>query len=369
MIAQERRSDLGLYKPADGNFWWFSVTYKGKRFRETLKTEDKGLAKRLFAELLPSIYDGTYGKGNAENTTMASVIDRYMQEASPLQEPTTHERNRQIAEGFKAFFNDVHLSDVTPSLLSTYKAKRLSGEIRRGRGTGRIATASTVKKELSFLRQVFGTAIEEWELCTTNPVRKVIKGLKDEKRVRFVTPDEAEKLRFTIPVWLKPIVIVACQTGLRKGNLLNLTLSQVDFNGNRINIGRTKNGEPLSIAMTSIVSETLKGVIRTRKLISPYVFVNEQGRTYSPFMVSKAFQRACGRAKVVNLRIHDLRHDFATLMLRKTRNLVDVQHALGHSDPRMSLRYAHMMPEDLDDAFKSIDGQGTAGIWSGFGQG
>lgn len=121
--------------------------------------------------------------------------------------------------------------------------------------------------------------------------------------------------------------------------------------------------------MTSIVMETLKEVISTRKVASPYVFTDEHGQIYSPFMVSKSFQRACERATVLNLRIHDLRHDFATLMLRKTRNLVDVQHALGHSDPRMSLRYAHMMPDDLNDAYNAIDGHGTAGIWSGIGQG
>ncbi len=53
-------------------------------------------------------------------------------------------------------------------------------------------------------------------------------------------------------------------------------------------------------------------------------------------------------------------------MLRKTKNLVDVQHALGHKDSRMTLRYAHLLPEDLKSAYDAIDNEGTAVILSRF---
>jgi len=100
--------------------------------------------------------------------------------------------------------------------------------------------------------------------------------------------------------------------------------------------------------------------------MSPYVFCDEQGKPHSPNKVSIAFKRACRRAKVENLRLHDLRHDFATLMLRKTKNLVDVQHAMGHKDSRMTLRYAHLLPDDLRGAYEAIDNQGTASVFSRF---
>ena len=82
--------------------------------------------------------------------------------------------------------------------------------------------------------------------------------------------------------------------------------------------------------------------------------------------MSVAFKRACKLAKVEDLRLHDLRHDFATLMLRKTKNLVDVQHAMGHKDSRMTLRYAHLLPDDLKSAYEAIDNEGTASIFSRF---
>lgn len=113
-----------------------------------------------------------------------------------------------------------------------------------------------------------------------------------------------------------------------------------------------------------LVRNTLLDVLRNRKVTGPYVFCDDQGRPHTPYKLSMAFKRACTTAGVENLRWHDLRHDFATLMLRKTKNLVDVQHALGHKDSRMSLRYTHLLPDDLKEAFGAIDNAGTASILS-----
>jgi len=109
--------------------------------------------------------------------------------------------------------------------------------------------------------------------------------------------------------------------------------------------------------MTSIVRMTFLYVIRERKVASPYVFCDAEGKPHSPYKVSVAFKKACKRAKVEDLRLHDLRHDFATLMLRKTKNLVDVQHAMGHKDSRMTLRYAHLLRGTFN-AINAIEGKG-----------
>lgn len=196
-----------------------------------------------------------------------------------------------------------------------------------------------------------------------NPVRKVIKGLKENKRVRYVTPDEAHKLRFALPEWIKPMVIVACHTGLRAGNIVNLTVSQVDFHSDRINMRseEMKDGDPLSIKMTADVRDTLSTVIKKRNVLSPYVFCDEHGKPYDTKAVSMAFLRACRAAKIENLRFHDLRHDFATLLINNGATLFQVQANLGHSDPRMTQRYAHLLPEN-QNVVNFIEGKGTTTI-------
>ncbi len=354
---------MGLYRRQDSSFWWMSFTVGGKLYRRPTGTENRKLAEKIFAKVWTQIIEGRwFDLDKQRGIRIVEVIERFMTEVSPLHQGS-HERNAQIAEHLKKFLGDELLEDVTSSLISKYKVMRLQTVSRRGTQI----SPDTVRKEFSLLRRIFNVAIGEWELCKENPVEKVIRSLPQEnKRVRYVLPEEAEKLRFTLPAWRKPIVIVACQTGLRRGNLAKLTISQLDFTANRFIVGRTKNGDPIGISMTLLVRKTLLDVIGMRKVVSPYVFCDEQGKPHSPNKVSIAFKRACRRAKVENLRLHDLRHDFATLMLGKTKNLVDVQHAMGHKDSRMTLRYAHLQPDDLRGAYEAIDNQGTASVFSRF---
>jgi integrase len=358
---------MGLYRK--GKIWWFIKQYRGHRVEESLGTESKKLAERLYAEILPTIIDGSYFEKQKRIPTMKEVIERYMTDVSPMQK--SYSRNLEISGYWNDFFKDCLVSDVTTSLLSSYKAKRLTGDIVRGKGKGRKAGQSTVKRELAFLRAVFNKAIGEWDDDwdeyfkdhPLNPVKKVIKGLKDNKRVRYVTPEEAQKLRVTLPEWIKPMVIVACHTGLRQSNIVNLTVSQVDFHSGRINMKseEMKDGDPLSIKMTSDVRETLRTVIKKRKVLSPYVFCDERGRPYNTKTVSMAFRRACKAAKIENLRFHDLRHDFATLLINNGATLFQVQANLGHSDPRMTQRYAHLLPEN-QNVVNFIEGKGITTI-------
>ena len=362
---------MGLFKR--GNVYWMKKVWRGRKVEESLGTSNKKLAERLYAEKLPMILDGSYFQKPVEAPRMREVIERYMREVSPQHKG--HERNRQIAAHWYDFFEDKLLCDVTSDLLSTYKAGRINGVIKYGRGTGRRAGKSCVKKELSFLRQVFNKAFDEWEnawggyfrLNQVNPVRKVLKGLQDIKRVRYIMPEEAEKLAVSLAQskmrYLHDMVIIGCSSGLRESRIVHLAVSQCDFHNGRINIAgdEMKNQEPFSIKMTAEVKSTLQRILRERKSISPYVFVDENGQPYSREEVSMAFRRACERAGVEDLRFHDLRHDFATILINSGATLYQVQHALGHKDQRMTARYAHLLPENRD-VVDLVEGKGTATI-------
>ena len=340
---------MGLYRR--DKFFWFSICYQGKRIQESLKTDNRRLAEKFHAKVLTDIVEGRYFEKPVD-ITVNEVLERYMKEFSPLLSPTSHERNQQVVSHFKSVFGEYLIKDVTPSVLSQYKAERLQKVL-----------PSTVRKELAFLRRVFNIAIDEWELCKENPVRKVLKSLKvDDARVRYVAPEEAEKLRFTLPEWVRPIVIVAAQTGLRQGNIVELTVPQLDFNRNLVIVPKTKNGDPVAIPMTNIVRVTLLKVLQERKIASMYVFCDEFGKPHSGKKVSIAFKRAYEHAGVSDLRFHDLRHDFATLLVNNGASLYQVQHALGQKDQRMAQRYAHLLPETLKEAIKMIDSKGTATI-------
>jgi len=347
---------LGLYRR--NNIWWYTLSHDGHRYQGSLKTANRRLAEKRYSRIVSQVVSNDFHCESG--ATIIETIERYLKEVSCLKSRSTYNRDCQIAEHYFRFFaSDTLLTKVTSSLVSKYKAERLLK-----------VSPSTVRKELSFLRRVFNLAIDEWELCNNNPVLKVIKSLPPEtKRVRYLTPEEEERLRATLPAWLRPIVIVAMLTGLRRGNILELQVSQVDFRNNLIHVGTTKNGTPVSIPMTETVRETIRKTIDERKVDSPFVFTDDTGKPHTGWKVSMAFKRAAELAGISDLRFHDLRHDFATNLVRSGVDLYRVQKLLNHKDQRMTQRYAHLLLDDLRDAMERFEEAKSATILLQSGEG
>lgn len=339
------------------------------RVRESLNTSNERTANKLYADFLRAIDDGSFWEGRKIIPIIREVISRYMAEVAIMHK--SKQRSGAIAQYWYDFFGDIPVSEVTSSLLSSYKAERLVGKIMHGKGKGRKAGPSTVKKELGFLRQVLNYAMAEWDedwdgyfkKYPADPVKKVMRGLKDVERCRLISHAEAATLSGTLPIWLAPIVIVGCQTGLRESNIAYLEQSEVDFLRGIILIPaeKTKNGKPMIIKMTTLVQQTLLDALRHRKSASAYFFTDADGNAYDPKRISMAFMRATRRANLRDLRFHDLRHDFASVLANEGATLYQIQQLLGHSDPRMTQRYTHLLPENLNVA-NFLEGKGTAAV-------
>ncbi len=112
-----------------------------------------------------------------------------------------------------------------------------------------------------------------------------------------------------LPEWLKLIVTIARETGLRLSNIINLEWSQVNFFSRMINLERTKNGEPHSVPMTDNVHNMLKMLYMEKENV--YVFgYGKDGKPFNRCWVGKSFRKTCAEAGIKNFRFHDLRHDF-----------------------------------------------------------
>jgi len=139
--------------------------------------------------------------------------------------------------------------------------------------------------------------------------------------------------------------------------------TQIDFNSGWINIpqkkAREKNARP--VKMTNVVRQYLAKILKKSNADNPFVFTDENGNPCQPNWISVAFGRACKAAEIQDLRYHDLRHDFATRLINAGSSLYQVQHQLSHSDPRISQRYAHLLPEN-QTVVERIDGTGTTTI-------
>jgi integrase len=133
-----------------------------------------------------------------------------------------------------------------------------------------VAPAGTVKKEWNILQAILNRAVM-LDRIKANPL-KGMKGVKEPKgRIRYLKADERERLlkALTTPSYLWSIALVAILTGLRRGNIVDLQWSQIDFDARIITIQRTKNDEPLVVPLNKSAMAVLQALPRTDECVFP----------------------------------------------------------------------------------------------------
>lgn len=152
--------------------------------------------------------------------------------------------------------------------------------------------------------------------------------------------------------YLKPILIMALNTAMRKGEILNMTWDCVNFEKNEISALNTKNGKKNTIPMSSKLRETLLKMYYI-KGDNIYVFTNPYtGTKYND--IKKCFKTVCKLANVQNLRFHDLRHTGATRMVAAGVPITVVKQILNHASIQTTMRYAHTMREQEISAVEAL---------------
>ncbi len=205
-------------------------------------------------------------------------------------------------------------------------------------------------KELGVMKAALNVAIMEWEWLDYNTVSKVRMEKASKGRVRYLSDDEFQLILDSCEEWLKPMVFVARNTGMRQGNLLALKWKDINLSQKVIVLEDTKNGDSIGIPINCLLVKVLEQVSRVRHIKSQYVFHDTEGKQVNKMNLHRAFKRACKKAGIEDFRWHDLRHDFASQLVQSGVDLYKVQKLLGHKDSRMTARYAHLAPENLRDA-------------------
>jgi integrase len=201
-------------------------------------------------------------------------------------------------------------------------------------------------------------------------LRNPIEGLK---KISESNPIEAYWTKSEIDQFLKAnfrdkyydFVLVALNTGMRKGELAGLKWDRVDFALDQITVSRTRDKFELKettktklkrvIPMNSIVRMTLLKLFHNRKG-SEFVFVREDDSPIAIHHIYRDFGIAQKKAGMLNqIRVHDLRHTFASQFMMNGGSMFDLQKILGHTDIKMTLRYAHFSPDHLQKAFKGFE--------------
>ena len=170
---------------------------------------------------------------------------------------------------------------------------------------------ATVNRVLATLSHMVTKAVE-WEMVEEEILKKIrrVKMLPEHnRRLRYLSKEECQALINACEPHLKPIVITALNTGMRKGEILNLKWENVDIKHGFILLEITKNGDRREIPINNTLRATLQTI--TRRIDVPYVFHDKTtGKPYK--YIKRSFNTACRRAGIRDFRFHDLRHTFAS---------------------------------------------------------
>lgn len=341
---------MGLFKRSGkkGDTWYIDYFYNGKRIQKGIGPSKKQ-ARAALGKITAEIREGRYfEKKKLLQVTIDELIVKYQEWAKTKKSFQTTDAIHLVP--IKRYFSGKLLSEITEYDVEAFRAERKDTPTRFGGGR----SVATCNHELGTLKLLFNKAIA-WGLSEKNPAAKVKPLRRDNGRMRILTVDEAGRLLQAASRHLRPIIICALETGMRRGEILNLQWIDVDLKNGTLYVKEAKNGLPRHVPMSNRLKNTLSTL--PRRLGGDYVFTGEPkiGKTGKPFHdVRTAFKNACRKAGIENFRFHDLRHTAASYMVMAAVPMRTVGEILGHKTSSMTERYSHLTPEHKRKAVEML---------------
>lgn len=323
--------------------YYIDYSYDQKRFRERIGPVSKKVAEIALGKKLVEIAEGRFVvKKKEQKNKFSDFCDEFIDSYAKTNILSWKRSMLPNLKSLKKFMGDRYLTDITPQVVERYKTERLS----------QVSPAAT-NRALTLLKSMFNRAIEWKKFDGINPVSATKFLREDNHKERYLDKDEIKRLLDNCDDFLRPMIIVAINTGMRRGEIFGLKWTDIDFNARVIHLLKTKNGKKRQVPMNDKVIDALNGMIK--HITSDYVFCTKTGK---PFMeIRKPFMRSLERANVTHCRFHDLRHTFASHLMMSGVNPNTLCELMGHKSIRMTMKYAHLAKGHLSDAVKVLSGQ------------
>ncbi len=339
---------MGIYRQKKSTVFWLSKTINGKQYYKSSGTSSKMEAKAIYenwvAELKEQIRTGkpVVKQAPFNQISFSELLNKYLEfTAGRLK---SHDRLKSFTNTLNKYFSKKSLTDFT-----VLDVENMQSDIIK-----RDLSVSYANRLTAVLKRMFKKALE-WDLIDDGVYKRIraVKLLKGEiKRLRYLSEEETERLINACSKEIRPIVITALNTGMRKSEIFNLTWDRVDLKNRIILLDKTKNGDRREIPINQTLLNVLSSIVRNIK--TDYVFYNPE--TLKPYYdIKKGFQAALKRAHIMDFHFHDLRHTFASRLVMAGADLATIQKLLGHKTINMTLRYAHLSNVHLKDAVNLLD--------------
>jgi integrase len=269
----------------------------------------------------------------------STFADEYLEDyAKPGKKSWETDKGR--LDRLKKHFRNTDLREITPMEIDRFRASLLTKGMEK----------STTNRYVALLKRMFSLAIDE-DYAETNPAKKVrLFSEAENLKERILSEEEEQRLVEKCCDHMKDIVTFALDTGMRLGEILRLRWANVDMKSGMIRVEFTKSGKTRIVPM----NQTLQVMLwRLKKRGGEYVFTNP-GSNDRFREIKRSFKTGCRRAGIDGLRFHDLRHTFASRLVRNGIDIGTVRKLLGHSTLLVTQRYVHSDEAMLRSAVGSL---------------
>ena len=355
---------------------WYDTTRTPNRKRFSLKTSERGIARRRIAKLERDTERGlfdpwvddpfTYDRIVTESPTISTAVHRFLEE----------KRKADLSENTVALYR--------------YDLGTLSGMIGREKLIERITAAQiepfvhdpSIAKSTRHKRYRIASIFLNWckneKYLAKNPIADVAKPRKPDKLPKVVKPEELERICSRLHedyerkvdtyngvkegdlIWMIPLFRFALYSGMRVSELARLRWKHIDSDNRLIYIHIQKNRKAQTIPLNKRLAEILQTLSNGGPMDyvfkSPRLSTRERSTRAFALRVNSTFvkyRKAAGIDKP--LTIHSTRHGFCTMLAEANRSAVVIKEAARHADIQTSMRYVHLSNEhlkrELDDVF------------------
>lgn len=335
-----------------GKIWWGRWSIQGRRFQVTSGTDDEKVAREILAKKYADAF--RYDRlGEKPRATWEQAVERYLHDRESRR---AFDRIKMMVDFWSEQFQQrrlKYLDELTPDVISAIRDAFYNQPKSRGTGP---RSPGDVNRKIRALRAVINAAYREYGMFTDGAVAPRYRGLSGEvERIRFITPEEFERLAKALPKNISDAARFAVNTGLRRSNVMYLLWTQVDMADRSVTIDGMymKNGELLRLPLNNAAYQVLASRYHRRE-ISNHVFANDKGVCPSRVAVA-TWQRALDQAGIKDFRWHDLRHTWASWLRQRGVPLEVIQELGGWKNYAMVQRYAHQSVEHLRNAAAALD--------------
>jgi len=312
----------------------FSLNGRKKwiRIGNVSKSEAKKILKQLEAENTARTYFRSKKK-----TTLFKFIDIYLEYSKTNKAPKTFKEEIRALNLLKDFIGDIRLENITTEIIENYKKSRVQKGLK----------PNSTNRELAYIRVMLNKA-RDYEYLEVVPKFKLLKIPKQPPK--YLTIEQMNKLLENASTWLKPMLIVLRNTGIRTHELLNLRFEDINFETRTLIIRSDKTNDYRSMPINDELYRELEWlsenyplpymerIVLRKECQKVYVFCSEDGSKLKS--IKHSFYNACNRANI-KATPHMFRHSFATYLLRSGADIVSIKELLGHKQLNTTLVYSH----------------------------